>query len=122
MTSPNLAAPHVAASQDQKEVTINDATDALDAAITESLSIDCSAGGTISVTTAQAQANARFVLTGTPAAGFTLELPNVPRLLVISNGSGQIATLGNATGATYALSDSAQKFVHSSGTGVTLVG
>ena len=49
MTSPNLAAPHVAAAQNQKEVTINDATDALDLAMTATLELDCSAGGTITV-------------------------------------------------------------------------
>ncbi len=45
MPSPNLAIPHVAASQNQKEVTINDAIDALDLAMTAALEIDVTGGG-----------------------------------------------------------------------------
>lgn len=122
MTSPNLAAPHVAASQNQKEVTINDATDALDLAITASLSLDCSAGGTVSVTTTQAQRNVRLALTGTPAAAFSLQLPAVPRILAVANGTGAAVTVKNATGATVDVPAGKQAFVHASGNGVTLVG
>jgi hypothetical protein len=122
MTSPNLAAPHVAAAQNQKEVTINDATDALDLAMTASLSVVCTAGGTISVTTLQAQRNVRFALTGTPAAAFDLQLPAVPRLVALVNSTDQVATIKNATGATVALPAGKQALVYSSGTGVTQVG
>lgn len=122
MTSPNLAAPHVAASQNQKEVTINDAINALDLAITASLSVDCSAGGTISITTSQGQRNVRLNLTGTPAAAFVLLLPAVPRILAIANGTGTAVTVKNATGATVDVPAGKQGLVHASGTGVTLVG
>jgi hypothetical protein len=44
MPSPNLAIAHVAASQNQKEVTINDAIDALDRAMNDTLALDLSAG------------------------------------------------------------------------------
>jgi hypothetical protein len=37
MASPNLAITHVAAAQNQKEVTVNDAIDALDRALTDAL-------------------------------------------------------------------------------------
>lgn len=122
MTSPNLAAPHVAASQTQKEVTINDATDALDLALTASLSLDCSAGGTVSVTTSQAQRHVRLALTGTPAAAFNLQLPAVPRILAVANGTSVTATVKNATGATAEVPAAKQALVHTSGTGVSLVG
>ena len=122
MTSPNLAAPHVAASQNQKEVTINDAINALDLAITASLSLDCSAGGTVSVTTLQAQRNVRLALTGTPAAAFTLLLPAVLRILAVANATGMTVTVKNATGATVDVPAGKQALVHASGTGVTLVG
>jgi hypothetical protein len=52
MTSPNLAITHVAAAQNQKEVTVNDAINALDRALTDALSIDF-AGGPVTLTAAQ---------------------------------------------------------------------
>lgn len=122
MTSPNLAAPHVAASQTQKEVTINDATDALDLALTASLSLDCSAGGTVSVTTSQAQRHVRLALTGTPAAAFNVQLPAVPRILAVANGTSVAATVKNATGATVDVPAGKQAFIYASGNGVTPVG
>jgi hypothetical protein len=122
MTSPNLAAPHVAAAQNQKEVTINDATDALDLAMTAALSVDCSAGGTITVTLLQARRNVRFALTGTPAADFVFELPNVRRLVAVSNGTGRVATVRNPTGDTIALPAGKQVLIYATGTGVTRVG
>ena len=44
MTSPNLAITHVAAAQNQKEVTVNDAINALDRALTEALAVDFAGG------------------------------------------------------------------------------
>jgi hypothetical protein len=123
MTSPNLAAPHVAAAQNQKEVTINDATDALDLAITASLSVDCSAGGTIAPTLTQARRNARFVLSGTPPAAFSFQIPNLSRLLVLRNTTEQLATLRNPTGsAVVDLGAGKQALVYSTGGNVFLVG
>jgi hypothetical protein len=123
MSSPNLAAPHVAAAQNQKEVTINDATDALDLAITASLSVDCSAGGTIAPTLTQARRNARFVLSGTPPAAFTFQIPNLSRLLVLRNTTEQLATLRNPTGsAVVDLPAGKQAIVYSTGGNVFLVG
>lgn len=98
MTSPTLAAPHVAASQNQKEVTINDAIDALDLAMTASAVIDCSTGGTITVPLATAQRAMRLVLTGTPQSGFALVLPSLSRALILRNGTGQLAQLRASVG------------------------
>ncbi|TGN62338.1 hypothetical protein E4L95_07070 [Paracoccus liaowanqingii] len=122
MPSPNLAAPHVAAAQNQKEVTINDATDALDLAMTASLSVDCSAGGSITVTAPQARRNVRLSLTGTPAADVTLVLPAVPRLLLIRNSTLRQVSVRNATGATAALAAGSESVFYSSGGGVTVAG
>ncbi|MBV0891527.1 hypothetical protein KTN05_06610 [Paracoccus sp. Z118] len=122
MPSPNLAAPHVAASQNQKEVTINDATDALDLAITASLGIDCSAGGSISVTSDQARRHVRLSLTGTPAGDFTLLLPAVPRMVLIQNATGRQVTVKNASGATVVLGAGIQSVFYSSGSGVSVAG
>ncbi|MBB1499630.1 hypothetical protein [Paracoccus sp. MC1862] len=122
MTSPNLAAPHVAAAQNQKEVTINDATDALDLAITASLNLDCSAGGSVAVTALQARRNVRLALTGTPLADFTLLLPAVPRLLLISNTTLRSAIVRNASGPVVILTPGSQAVFYSSGSGVSSAG
>jgi hypothetical protein len=53
-TTPNLAIEHVLQSQAQKEVTANEAFDALDQAIAGLLEIDVSVGGTITVDPAAA--------------------------------------------------------------------
>jgi hypothetical protein len=93
MSSPNLAITHVAAAQNQKEVTINDAIDALDLAITGALEVDCTAGGTISITPTVMRRNVSLVLTGAPAANFTLQLPAVRKLILVQNTTGQAAAV-----------------------------
>ncbi|MGS4948039.1 hypothetical protein ACVDG3_21430 [Meridianimarinicoccus sp. RP-17] len=122
MTSPNLFVPHVAAAQNQKEVTINDAVSALDLAITATLDVDCTAGGTIAVSVTQAQRHVRLLLTGTPGESFVLRLPGVMRILAIANTTGQIATVDNETGAAVDVPAGAQVLVHSSGSGVSPIG
>jgi hypothetical protein len=122
MTSPNLAAPHVAASQNQKEVTINDAINALDLAMVATLTLDCTAGSTISPTLAQIQRAARIALTGTPVAGFTLQLPAISRLLAVQNGTSQNVTLRQASGPMVDLAASRQGLIHVGGNAVTRVG
>ena len=52
MSSPNLAITHVAAAQNQKEVTINDAINALDRAMGDLLVVDFIAGN-VTLTDAQ---------------------------------------------------------------------
>jgi hypothetical protein len=99
MPSPNLAITHVAASQNQKEVTINDAIDALDLAMTAALEIDGTAGGTISITATDMRRNVSLVLTGAPAADFALRLPAVRKLVLVQNTTGQaVAVTGPAGG------------------------
>jgi hypothetical protein len=84
MPSPNLAIAHVAASQNQKEVTINDAIDALDRAMTNTLALDLSAGS-LSLTAAQLRAamvlHPMGALTG-PAA---VLVPQIRRVFALLN-------------------------------------
>jgi hypothetical protein len=124
MTSPNLAVPHVAAAQNQKEVTINDATDALDLAMTATLDVDCAAGGTITVSQTQMQRHVRVRLIGAPTAAFTVALHATPRLCAIANDTDQIATvqITSGTGTSVDVAPDAQVLVHVASTGVTLVG
>ncbi|MGY6570116.1 MAG: hypothetical protein ACXIVE_14070 [Salinarimonas sp.] len=84
MPSPNLAVTHVAAAQNQKEVTINDAIDALDRALTDTLALDLSSGA-ITVTPAQL----RSAIALRPAAALsgpaTVTLPQLRRVFALVN-------------------------------------
>ena len=122
MSSPTLAAPHVAAAQSQKEVTINDATDALDLAVTASAQVDCAAGGTVDLPVAVVRRAVRLVLTGAPGAAFTLRLPAVARPLIVANATDTTATLANATGWGVEIAPDAQQWVYATGDGVHAVG
>ena len=123
MSTPNLSIAHIQASQDQKEVTANAAFDALDLALTASLAVDCSAGGTISVSAADLRRHVRLVLGGAPGAGFTLELADVPRLLAMRNATDADASLTNTAGSeTVDLPAGAEVMIHSGPDGIAGVG
>ncbi len=95
--SNNLNITLVAANQNQKEVTINDGFGALDAALTELLSVDLSAGD-VTLTAAQYRGALGFVATGNAVAR-TVALPQVKRGAIwIKNGG--TATLSIARGST----------------------
>ncbi len=120
MASPNLAITHVAAAQNQKEVTVNDAIDKLDLAANDTVDIDCSAGNTI-VTAADYCENFLIRLTGTPSADFTLTLPDGKRVAAIHNTTAKAATVRTATlGATVTMRAGELSIVGSRGT--SLVG
>ena len=89
MSSPNLAVPHVAAAQNQKEVTINDAIDALDNAINRTISLEM-ADADITLTSDQANRNGLIILTGTLTTERIVTLPANHRRLAIRN-----ATIGD---------------------------
>lgn len=84
MPSPNLAVTHVAAAQNQKEVTINDAVDALDNAMNRALSV-AMGDANVTLTSTQANRNGLIVLTGTLTASRVLTLPANHRRLAIRN-------------------------------------
>jgi hypothetical protein len=87
MPSPNLAVTHVAAAQNQKEVTINDAVDALDNAMNRALSL-AMADANVTLTSTQANRNGLIVLTGALTAARVLTLPANHRRLAIRNATG----------------------------------
>lgn len=90
MTSPNLAITHVAAAQNQKEVTVNDAINALDRALTEALSIDFS-GGAVTLTAAQFRQAIAFKPMATLTAPAILTVPQIKRVFVVINTDGFFA-------------------------------
>ena len=87
MSSPNLAITHVAAAQNQKEVTVNDAINALDRALTEALSIDFAAGP-VTLTAAQFRTAIAFKPAATLNAVATLSVPQIKRVFVVINTDG----------------------------------
>ncbi|MGK9234766.1 hypothetical protein KXS07_23665 [Inquilinus limosus] len=87
--SSNLDLSQVAASQNQKEVTINDAFGQVDAALTEFLALDLSAGD-VTVTGTQARRAMLLRVSGNAVAR-TLTLPQLKREIAVQNqGSAQL--------------------------------
>jgi hypothetical protein len=83
MASPNLAITHVAAAQNQKEVTINDAIDALDRAMGDVLVVDFTAGN---VTLTDAQIRRLFAVDNAAGSG----------TLTIKRGTGAVEVIAGA--------------------------
>lgn len=105
MPSPNLSITHVAAAQNQKEVTINDALDALDNSTNRALSL-AMADADVTLTADQANRNGLIVLTGTLTATRILMLPANHRRLALRNattGGFAVTAKYPGTGATVAV-------------------
>lgn len=84
MHSPNLAIAHVAASQNQKEVTVNDAIDALDRAMTEVLAVSFVANAA-TLTAAQVHTAAVFLPSAAFTAAASLTVPQQKRGFTVLN-------------------------------------
>jgi len=83
-TTPNLLIDHVVQSQYQKEVTANEAFDALEAALTETTTISIAGTGDYTVSTAE-QRNAVLVLSGLLTGNRNFIVPTRDKLYVIHN-------------------------------------
>lgn len=97
-TTDNLGLTLIDVNQSQKEVTANEAFSALDAALCDTMAVDV-LDGTNAVAAATVQENAHlYLVAGSPAPTTTLtvELPAVKRLLVITNGCGELAEVACA--------------------------
>lgn len=92
-----LGITQVAAAQNQKEVTINEADQALEDLT--NLTTDIVITGSVTLTAAQYRSGVRFRLGGTPAGAFDLRLPANERMFFVTNNSGQTATVGVDPGA-----------------------
>jgi len=93
MATPNLAIVELVASQNQKEVTVNNALAQIDEATQGELDTDATAGGSLSLTAGDYTGYFMHLLSGTPGAGFTLNVPATKRFFAIRNTSGQTATV-----------------------------
>lgn len=84
MPSPNLSITHVAAAQNQKEVTINDAVDALDRAMTDTALVAFAAGAA-TLSAADFRAAVAFQPAAALEAPATLTVPEIRRLFLVVN-------------------------------------
>jgi hypothetical protein len=123
MSTPNLAIPHVAAAQAQKEVTINAGFDALDNATNREVTITY-ADADITLTTDQARRNAVIRCIGSVTANRRLILPAGRRLLCVDNrlpGAHSIE-VGYSTGARVWVPPLASIWVQGDSTNVLAIG
>src|ERR1700683_2652138 len=98
MSTPNnLAVAQLAPGQSQKDVTINTGFEDFDNAVAGAIDINCTAGGTITLSRSQ-WLNSVLHLTGSPGAAFNLVVPANKKIYVIDNGSSQSATVKTPSG------------------------
>ena len=120
MSTPNLAIPHIAASQNQKEVTANDAFDRLDEAICGLTAISLT-GQTSPLVLASATALRCAILQldpSHPGGGFEVVVPVNRKPYTVRNLSGGAITLRMATGAGVVVSDGQVRLLYADGTDV----
>lgn len=91
MTS-TLGITQVTSAQNQKEVTINEADQALENL--GNITTDLTITGHTTLTAAQYRSGIRFRLGGAPAAVFDLRLQANDRFFIVTNNSGRTATVG----------------------------
>jgi len=124
MATPNLNITEVTASQNQKEVTINDGLTALDNAGNSSLDVSMTAGN-VTLTSPQYRGYVRFNATGSPGVARTLNFPaSIKRLVVVTNNCGDDLTVQvtGGGGANVVLLDGTAAIVYCDGTDVLSVG
>src|SRR5262245_56167153 len=120
MSTPNLAIPHIAASQNQKEVTANDAFDRLDEAICGLAAISLTGQTSPLVlppTTALRCAVLQLDATH-PGGGFELVVPTNRKPYTVRNLSGGAVTLRTAAGAGVTVADGQVRLLFADGTDV----
>lgn len=120
MPSANLGIPFVTTSQNQKELTLNDAINALDEAGNGSLAITITTDRTL--TDAEFVGNALFKLTGTPASDFNLVIPESQRMFAVRNITGKNCTVKYAASGSLVLADGDDALIHSDGTSIVMLG
>jgi hypothetical protein len=81
MSSPQLAVPHVAPSQNLKETTINGAIDRLDSSVNRGLDVSV-ASASQTLTNAQFRENGVFRITGATTVGRTVTVPAIARVFI----------------------------------------
>ena len=117
-TTPNLLIAHIAAAQNQKEVTANDAFNKLDTAMNDNISVAIT-GTTHTLAQADALQNVFFIFTGALSGNNTITLPANKRIYVVVNnttGGFNLIFKAGAGTATVTVSDTGvAHFIYSDG-------
>ena len=113
MSTPNLAIPHIAAAQNQKEVTANDAFDRLDEAISGRLTVDFAAGD-VTLTASQFRRHVAFAAINV-TSGRELLLPAIRRLFLVDNGAGAAALVVRQGSVTVTVPAGGLQLLHTTG-------
>jgi hypothetical protein len=126
MSTPNLALSHIAAAQNQKEVTANAAFDGLDEALCNFSSF-AMADVDLALTDPQALGNMILAFTGTLTAGRNIILPQSNKIYIVNNSTTGGFSLTFKTGAagtpgTVAVAAGAVKLIYCDSTNVVVVG
>jgi hypothetical protein len=123
MSSPNLAITHVAASQNNKEATINEAVDLLDRSDNSAAAVAMADAG-VTLTTTQARQNGFIRATGAHTAVRKLTLPAGARRLAVRNETtgGFSVLVGYAAGSEVRIPPGGMALVHGDGTNCFGVG
>ncbi|MGD9507720.1 MAG: hypothetical protein AB7I59_02240 [Geminicoccaceae bacterium] len=120
MSTPNLAIPHIAASQNQKEVTANDAFDRLDDAICglTAISLTGQASPLVLASTTALRCAVLQLNPAHPGGGFEVVVPTNRKPYTVRNLSGGAITLRTAAGAGVAVADGRVRLLYADGTDV----
>jgi len=122
MSTPNLAISHIAAAQDQKEVTANAGLDALDGAVAGQAEIDLTNNATPASSVVTPVMS--LLLTGAQGAERTLTLPYAKHLYFVINActGGFDSVIKHAvSGATVSLANGDHKLIYTDGTDVVML-
>jgi hypothetical protein len=113
------AIPHIAAAQNQKEVTANDAFDRLDEAITGRLRLDFTSGD-ITLAASQFRRHVAFAAIDV-VSGRELILPAIRRVIVVDNTAGAADLIVRQGATTVTVPAGAGQLLHTTGTTEGLV-
>jgi hypothetical protein len=121
--SDHLAIPLVAASQNQKEVTLNEAVNLLDRSSNADATIAL-ADANLTLTAAQVRQNALLSFTGTLTAPRVLTLPAGKRQILLRNATagGHALEVGYATGSRATIPPNASAVIQADGTNCIALG
>ncbi|TNE36263.1 MAG: hypothetical protein EP348_07280 [Alphaproteobacteria bacterium] len=113
-----LDLPQIAESQALAYVTSNDADAKLEAALCEDITDHDPGSGDITLSDAEFREAWHHVIGGTPPAAFDFIVPAIKRPFMVSNGSGEIATVKTASGASGQVPDGETRLFYCDGTDI----
>lgn len=123
-TTANLAITHIAAGQNNKEITANEAFERIEDAITEEASISVAAGNVV-LTQEAVRLAPSLVVTGASVAGRTVTLPTVKRALVLSASAANtqsVAFVRGTTSLAFAPGETAVAYMDGTANGLRIIG